>query len=767
MRNLLIVCAFYAVLAAPVQAIERVFAYYPFWVSYSQTKALADLPLERLDQLTYAFAYFDPQGQLQAGDAFADLNKPYTQPDGTLLRGNYALLKSYKPRYPRLKTVLAVGGWNYSAHFSSVLADPALRQRAVQSTLLFLRTHGFDGVEIDWRFPAGLGRDGNSVSPQDGANLLRFITELRAAQGNLIIGLTSGVQPAQIGRLPWAALAGQTDYVMLIATDFVGAWSNKTSHKSPLYMPAGQLSIDVAVNTLKQYGLPPGKLALMIPSQGIRFNGVAAHNAGLAQPHGGVSMGSWDNAQTGPTGIFSQDEMAALQLGQGFAEYWDEQAQVSYYYSASQQQLISIETPRALAAKLAYARQHGLLGLGLWEITSDAGDYRLLRQIEQAVDWPRSVRNDLSYWWRHHPAWVDLLAGAVLSLLLLGGAIALFVRHRRARQDELQWLHIRQIKNVVDVLPMQLSELHQLSLAAPAALADAPQSRAYEQQLQLWRESSERIAWQLAALRPDTGANATAHTEVVAVERAEADPAAALSIQQDGQGRPTPAPDASRVVAFGQFAQRLSEQRSLEKMLELTMQFLADDPLIEATAVQQLDDEPVAMASLGDQSLSVQLDDYQLNVQFKAPLSEAEQHYYRSVLDQLGAVRRSLYDLGRQPQLLAELYEIASRRDKLQFIRAEKGYSAIVAQDLRAPAYITLRLRAIRLYFDDSVLIQVHRSYLVNPKKVRAAQKRGREGWCLLIGDELIPVSRQYLPRLRLDFPAWFAPCDAAEPQRV
>jgi chitinase len=764
MRKCFIVCIFLSLFALPVmaaQAAQRVFAYYPFWVSYSQTKAMADLPLSRLDQLTYAFAYFDAQGQLQPGDVFADLNKPYTQADGRLLRGNYALLKSLKPQYPQLKTVLAIGGWNYSQHFSRVLADPALRRTAVQSTLQFLQQHGFDGVELDWRYPAGGGREGNSASPQDGEHLRRFVFELRVAQPALIIGVTAGMQPAQIQQVPWRQLAASMDYVMLIATDLVGAWSSHTSHKSPLYMPAGQLSIDLAVNTVLGMGLPAHQLALMIPSQGVSFNSVKAQGNGFAQPHGGVSMGSWDNAQTGATGVFGQDEIAALKQGQGFVEYWDDAAQASYFYSATQQQFISIETERALAAKLDYVQQRGLLGLGLWEITSDASGYRLLRQIEQSAHPLRAWRNDWRWWWQHHPAWVDVVLGAILALALTLGLLALLQAYRRRQQAQLQWLNVRQVKELLDDLPTQLAGLIELNQAAaaypalPAPLTD---------QLRTWTESSDRLAWQLRVLHADWPSSAQLASSSIEASRGqgEAPSGEVVAVQA-----PSPAPDTTRVLAFSQFSQHLSEQRSLEKMLEVTMQFLADDPLVQASQVQLLDDDAAATDAqpnmAADAQLNLELDDYRLNIQFKQSLTEAERSYYHSVMAQLQRVRRSLYELGRQPQLLAELYEIASRRDKLQFIRAEKGYSAIVAQDLLAPSYITLRLRSIRLYFDDSVLIQVHRSYLVNPKKVRAAQKRGREGWCLLIGQDEIPVSRQYLSRVRQAYPHWFSSVQTAE----
>ncbi|QLG88649.1 LytTR family transcriptional regulator DNA-binding domain-containing protein [Chitinibacter bivalviorum] len=766
MRKFLCLLALVLLSAGSAQAKSPVIAYYPFWVSYSQTKAMADLPLSRLDQLTYAFAHFAPDGQLLAGDVFADLNKTYTQPDGSMLRGNYALLKSLKAQHPQLKTVLAVGGWNYSADFSTIFADPALRLQAVQSTVLFLQQHGFDGIEIDWRYPGGHGREGNAASVKDGANLLRFVTELRAAKPELIIGVTAGVLNEQISAVPWTELAPKIDYAMLLATDFVGAWSKATGHKSPLYSDQGQLSIDSAVNTLERNGLPLAKLALLIPTQGVSFNGVASEQNGLGQIHHGVSMGSWDNEQTGATGIFGQDEIAALQLGNGFAQHWDEAAQASTYYSPSLQQFISVETPRALASKLNYARARHLLGVALWEITSDASAQSLLRQTEIAANPLRAYQNDLRLWWRYHPVWVELLAGVVVGLSVLALVSWGLIRHRRRQQQEIELSQLRCIKGIIDDLPSQLGQLRQLSLAAPA-------SNAVQQwPLPQWAEVADRIAWQIEPLQPQTAAT----TARIAASNDEVGvlPQSTQPLPVHGAESSTPSPlsnlpaqlGGQRIAALSMLTQRLSEQRSLEKMLEVTLGFLADDPLIRQAEVQQLDDdeaaspvsaEPIAPAS----QLHAVLDDYQLNLQFKGALSEDDQLYYRSVIEQVRIVRRSLYELGKQPQLLSELYEIASRRDKLLFIRADKGYSAIFAQDLVAPSYITLRLRAIRLYFDEGVLLQVHRSYLVNPKKVQGIKKRARDTWELQIGSEMIPVSRQYLSRLRQVYPQWFS---AAEP---
>lgn len=56
--------------------------------------------------------------------------------------------------YPHLKISLAVGGWNEgSKNYSSLMAEPARRQRFVKSATDFIRRYKFDGLDLDWEYP--------------------------------------------------------------------------------------------------------------------------------------------------------------------------------------------------------------------------------------------------------------------------------------------------------------------------------------------------------------------------------------------------------------------------------------------------------------------------------------------------------------------------------------------------------------------------------------------------------------------------------------
>lgn len=75
-----------------------------------------------------------------------------------LLYIRYDRFNDIKAKNPTIKTLLAVGGWNMGSEpFTKMVATPASRSEFATSTVKFLRDRNFDGVDMDWEYPANRG----------------------------------------------------------------------------------------------------------------------------------------------------------------------------------------------------------------------------------------------------------------------------------------------------------------------------------------------------------------------------------------------------------------------------------------------------------------------------------------------------------------------------------------------------------------------------------------------------------------------------------
>lgn len=93
----------------------------------------------------------------------------------------YSRVTGLKQVNPALKVFIAVGGWAAGgAPFSNMVSSAANRATFISSTMAFMQTYGFDGVDIDWEYPAAVDREGVAA---DYKNFVSFVQELRAACG--------------------------------------------------------------------------------------------------------------------------------------------------------------------------------------------------------------------------------------------------------------------------------------------------------------------------------------------------------------------------------------------------------------------------------------------------------------------------------------------------------------------------------------------------------------------------------------------------------
>ena len=364
---------------------SKVVAYYPSWSSERDNPYdVADIPADHITHVNYAFANVSAEsGQIMLGDPAADTDRIYPGDDtGPGARhGNFNQLLVLKERNPQLKTLISVGGWTWSGNFSKAAADDRSRRR-------FAR-HGFDGVDIDWEYPASRGlQDG---VPEDKRNFTLLLAELRREleeQGErdgrdylLTIATPAGI--AKIDSIEVGEIHQYLDFINVMTYDFAGSWSPATNFNSPLFgqssseQPTDDLSRNAnahaAIQKYLRGGVPLEKLVLGVPFYGRGWQGVADANDGLYQSHeGGVRLRTnWRS-------------LADSSL-YGMQRFWHDEAKVPWLYDADRQIMISYDDPESMRLKGEYARDQGLAGVMFWEVTGDDDDHSLLKGLTEGL----------------------------------------------------------------------------------------------------------------------------------------------------------------------------------------------------------------------------------------------------------------------------------------------------------------------------------------------------------------------------------------------
>lgn len=367
---------------------KRVVGYFAEWGIYGRNYTVADLPVDKLTTINYAFAKITDSGEVGIFDSWAAVEKPFGSDTwDTPLRGNYHQLQLLKAANPSLEIMISIGGWTLSGKFSDVALTEASRSKFAASCVAFCNRYGFDGVDLDWEYPVSGGLASNTYRPEDKHNYTLLVEEIRrqfnaadALDGkHRLISIAAPAGHDKVSNLEPAALAGSLDFMNLMTYDYHGSWENTTNHQAALYGnpadPSAEGNRYTLSHTVDLYlgaGVPAEKIVVGAPIYGRSWRGVGPANNGLFQPAAGAGSGTWESGSVDYADLLAKvtTQPSVYQL------HWDAAAGVPYVYAPTVEGgwFSTFENPESLNLKIDYLMAKGLGGMMFWEASADVRD---------------------------------------------------------------------------------------------------------------------------------------------------------------------------------------------------------------------------------------------------------------------------------------------------------------------------------------------------------------------------------------------------------
>ena len=315
----------------------RVVGYYPMW-----NKAVlpsAAVHFSSLTHIIHAFAWPNQDGSLAPGEMPVDTS---------LISATHKAGK---------KILLSFGGAGstQAANFSIVAGDSALRSRFASAVVAHLLQYHYDGIDLDWEGPS---------SRADRAGEVLLVHQLKTA---MLAKDPGWVLTMAIGMSNWSdqwhdvpSLLSDVDWFNAMEYDVHGSWSQYAGHNAPLYAGTDPVSdpdnysIDQSVQYLTvTRGIPKSKLTLGLPFYGKLFGTPTLYSS-----------------YNGEQDLAYHDILTLVQSGT-WTYIWDAGSMAPYYQSPGLSKLITLDDSTSIALKCRYARDNGLSGVMIWELSQD------------------------------------------------------------------------------------------------------------------------------------------------------------------------------------------------------------------------------------------------------------------------------------------------------------------------------------------------------------------------------------------------------------
>ena len=309
--------------------------------------------------IVYSFIGTNAQGDVVHLDRYVDLVF-----DG----GCIAKFRTLKLRNPKVKLLVAVGGGAFGVpKFSQLAANQTARNAFARNFVQFLNENKFDGLDVDWEYPAQYGGP-----PEDKANFVLLLEVLRHAfdvSGHILTVAVNAVKVTGEHSYDIPGISKHVHFINLMTYDFHGIWDKRTGINAPMHASLAdqtivqlQLNVVAAVTYWLEKGAPKEKLILGIPTYGKTFTLTDRNQHGIGVPITGAGK---PGKLTKDAGTLGFNEVCL----NNWPRTWSDQQQVPY--AVKDDQWVGYDDLQSIRIKANYIKENNLGGAMFWSIDLD------------------------------------------------------------------------------------------------------------------------------------------------------------------------------------------------------------------------------------------------------------------------------------------------------------------------------------------------------------------------------------------------------------
>jgi len=340
-----------------------VVVYLPYYGLYSKLD-LTKFDFTGIDVVNYAFLRLDDSGSAFSSDT--DLENSW-KGIGVIPYLNTVV----KKKYPHLRTVISVGGASGSMNWSSILKSSRLLSHAVDEVVTFCKKNGFDGIDLDWEFPA---------DSTESNYYLNFIMKLREAIGkDMLLTVAAAGKPKKYHGYV-SKFAEYLDWINVMTYDYAGSWNSYAGLNAPLYKTPndknGQYDGDQSINAYINQGVPASKLVIGAAFYGRSWEVKSSTNDGFNQSGNGKVKGQASDSSKSGTWSYYALRTENVLSGKTSAvspwrRTWRSPAMSPTVFNTKDLRYISYDDVESMRERAKYAKKMGLAGVMVWEISQD------------------------------------------------------------------------------------------------------------------------------------------------------------------------------------------------------------------------------------------------------------------------------------------------------------------------------------------------------------------------------------------------------------